>query len=383
MDHPFGRLPIGAGPFSLADLTDASASLVPAIPPSETPGPEPSGSPSATDSLASPAPTLRPQRPLPYLAGIEMRYFTDPAELMAAYRDGHLDAASGLAPAKANALAEAEDSRLLRYPGATLTAGLVNLAPDHPEFRDPQVRLALLAFLDRRALITSAFDGAAVVPRGLIPQSSVMFDAASSPEVTYDAAAAQRVLEEADWTKEDDGWHLPGASEPLALEVLSPTEEASQNVYAAAVSVVAGWTAAGFATTHVALPPGDFVTERLRPGAFQVAVADVTIGSDPDLYPLLASSQTLEGGSNVMGVQDPALDVLLEAARAPGTDEERKADYVALQVQLAAGRYMLPLAWPDELAVVRDTVEGPTIRQVVDASDRFWDVLTWRLADGR
>ena len=383
IDHPFGRAPIGAGPFSLTVLTDTHASLVPAIPATDGPEATPSAPVSATDSLASAAPTVRPQRPLPYLAGIEMRYFTEPADLLAAYRSGTLDAASGLSPADANTLADAAGTRVLHYPGATLTAGLLNLAPDHPEFQRPDVRLALLAYVDRAALITAAFDDAAVLAVGLIPPSSVMFDAASSPPVAYDAAAAQRVLEAADWTKEDDGWHLPGADDPLAIEVLSPTEEASPSVYAAAVAVVAAWTAAGFETTHVALPPGDFVTERLRPGAFQVAVADVTIGLDPDLYPLLASSQTLEGGSNVMGVQDPALDVLLEAARAPGTDEERKADYKALQVQLAAGRYMLQLAWADELAVVRDTVEGPTIRQVVDASDRFWDVLTWRLADGR
>ena len=61
----------------------------------------------------------------------------------------------------------------------------------------------------------------------------------------------------------------------------------------------------------------------------------------------------------------------------------RKAAYTALQKQLAKGRYLLPLAFPDEVVVARDTLEGPVVRQVTDASDRFWDVLTWRLADGR
>ena len=42
-----------------------------------------------------------------------------------------------------------------------------------------------------------------------------------------------------------------------------------------------------------------------------------------------------------------------------------------------------PLAFADEVVVVHDTVEGPAPRQVTDASDRFWDVLTWRLADDR
>mgnify|MGYP003424236041 CR=1 FL=1 len=54
-----------------------------------------------------------------------------------------------------------------------------------------------------------------------------------------------------------------------------------------------------------------------------------------------------------------------------------------LQEQLAKGRYLLPLAFPDEVVAAHDVLRGPVIRQVTDPSDRFWDVLTWRLADGR
>jgi ABC-type oligopeptide transport system substrate-binding subunit len=139
----------------------------------------------------------------------------------------------------------------------------------------------------------------------------------------------------------------------------------------------------GLIATHVALPPGEYAGERLATGTFQVAVADLRIGLDPDLYPLLASSQTLTGGSNVIGIQDPALDPLLEKARAPGSMEARIATYSALQRQLAKGRYLLPLAFPDEVVVLRDTLQGPVARQVTDGSDRFWDVLTWRLAVDR
>jgi peptide/nickel transport system substrate-binding protein len=133
----------------------------------------------------------------------------------------------------------------------------------------------------------------------------------------------------------------------------------------------------------VSLPPGEFVTERLAKGDFTAAVTDVSIGLDPDLYPLLASSQTLAGRSNIIGVQDPVLDGLLTAARKAVLDADRKVAYEALQQQLATGRYVLPLVFADEVVVVHDAVEGPSIRQVTDPSDRFWDVLTWRLADDR
>lgn len=382
-DHPFGRQPIGAGPFAVASLTDEAAELVPAATflPAGDPTSEPS--PRATDSLATPPPLDRPTRPVPYLAGIEFRFFDDAAALGEAYRSGGLDAASGLSPAMARVLASAKDSRALRYPGSTLTTVLLNLRPGHPEFSKPAVRTALLAAIDRPALIADAFATAAVPATGPIPPTSALFDPIADPPVPYDVAAATAALTGAGWASAADGWHLPGAKTPLTIDLLSADEASNPAAFAAARAVVKDWTALGLTVIHVPLPPGEFVTGRLSTGDFTAAVGDVTVGLDPDLYPLFASSQTLTGGSNVIGLQDPALDALLVAARGPGTEAERQAAYSTLQQQLAKGRYVLPLAFADETIVVRDTVTGPSIRQVADPAERFWDVLTWRLAAGR
>ena len=380
-EYPFGTQPVGSGPFALAELTETSATLVPVSPISDDSAPTPSGW--SADSLATVRPALRPDRPLPYLSGIEMSFFDDGAALAAAYRAGDLDAASGLAPGDAAELAAEPSSRLLRYPGATLTTVLLNLRPDYPEFASSAVRTALLTGIERTRLVDGLFAGAATAAAGPIPPSSPLFDPAADPPVAYDRAAAKKALKDAGWTKKDDGWYPPKATRPLALEVLSPGEKSNLSAWAVARQVVSDWRRLGFTVTHVGLPAGEFVTDRLAKGDFQVAVTDMTIGLDPDLYPLLASSQTVTGGSNIIGVQDPTLDALLIAARAPGTPEARTAVYAKLQTQLAKGRYLLPLAFPDEVMVARDTLEGPVVRQVADAADRFWDVLTWRLADDR
>ncbi len=151
---------------------------------------------------------------------------------------------------------------------------------------------------------------------------------------------------------------------------------------AAAEAVAADWKAFGLQTTVTGLPPAEFVQKRLQTGKFQSAAIDVNIGLDPDLYPLLASTQVVRGGSNFSGIQDVALDRYLVKARAPGTEAARKAAYAKLQERLVAKRYILPLAFRDELVVVSDRVQGQTVRELGDASDRFWDVLTWRLAGG-
>ena len=130
--------------------------------------------------------------------------------------------------------------------------------------------------------------------------------------------------------------------------------------------------------------PGEFVTDHLATGDFQVAVVDVHRRPRPG--PLSAARLEPDPDRWIEHRRAPGSGPSTTScckARAPGTTEERKAAYSALQKQLAAGRYLLPLTFSDEVVVARDTVEGPIIRQVTDPSDRFWDVLTWRLADGR
>jgi peptide/nickel transport system substrate-binding protein len=380
-DHGFSQRPVGSGRFALVTRERDLVVLRPPDAPSDAPSPAPAAE--ATDSLATIAPTIRPELPRPYLDGIEFHYYEDPAALAADYEAGRLDAVSGVDPAVAADLAETPNSHLLRYPGSTLTAVLFNLRPGHPAFATPDVRLALLRAIDREALIDEAFGGSAARADGLIASSSPLFDAEASSPVPYDPKEAEASLEKLGWKRVDGQWRLPKAKSPFTIELLSPDEASNPAVFAAAEAVARAWTAFGITTRHTGLPAAEFVRERLMRGEYDAAVGDIAIGLDPDLYPLLASTQTVSSGSNIMGLQDATLDGLLVKAREPGTETERKEAYRALQEQLSKGRYIVPLAFADETIVVHEEVVGPSLRQVSDPSDRFWDVLTWRLADDR
>ena len=238
-------------------------------------------------------------------------------------------------------------SRLLRYPGATLTAVLLNLRPGSSGVRGPG---GPHRAPDGDRPADAGRRGLRRAPRRRRPVRSRRARRCSirrptRPSPTTARPPGRRFLA-AGWVHKDDGWHRTATDKAIELEVLSPDEKSNPVVWAAARQVAANWRQMGFTVTHVGLPAGAFVTDRLAKGDFQVAVADVTIGLDPDLYPLLASSQTVTGGSNVMGVQDPALDKLLVAARAPGTMEARKAAYSKLAGPARQGSLPAPAGLP-------------------------------------
>jgi peptide/nickel transport system substrate-binding protein len=371
-DHPFWRSPIGSGPFTLVQWDEQSALLEPVM--------------SLPPDLTRPFATLPPRRltgsGTAQLPRLELRFYQSAADLAAAVRAGEVDSASELPGPLATDLEGAgEDVRLLRYPGTTLTSVVLNLRPrQQPAFADARARRGLLEAIDRDGIVSDTLAGAGRRADSPIPPASWAFDKSASKKVAHDLAAAASDLKAAGWTKAGGRWRAPGTKEAFVLELLAPDAESNAVAAAIAAEVAKTWTAFGLKATVTELPPAEFVA-RLRDGDFAAAVVDVNVGLDPDLYPILASTQARSGGSNIAGVQDAAVDRALNAAREPGTTAERKKAMAALQRVLVERLPILPLAFRDHLYLAPATLQGPTPRPIADGSERFWDVLTWRLAD--
>jgi peptide/nickel transport system substrate-binding protein len=380
----FARLPVGSGPFAITDVDDQRATLVPASGVMPPVAEDPSGSASAPpsmDSLATPFPRPSAGRASPYLDEVEVRFYDDEAALAGGLRSGEVDAASGLSAARLGELAKEQGLDRFQYPTTTLSTVLLNLRPGHKELRDPKVRAAMLAAIDRDALVSEVLGGNATRADGLVPPTSWAYDAPSAGSVKYDPKAASKAMQAAGWSKKGGKWVAPGGKGAYPLELLGVSPEANPRLASVAASVQASWKAFGFDVRLVEVEAAD-LAPRLRSGDFTAAVVDIAEGLEPDLYPLLATSQVRGSGTNLAGYQDPALDTLLEAARKPATPEERTAAWKALLAALATRQPLLPLAWNDEVMVARG-LDGVTPRLIADTGDRYWDVLAWRLAADR
>ena len=382
-DDPFGQAPIGSGAYAIVELDRDHAVLEPAAAvaapaeseaaPSDAPR-RPSG-----DPLATPSPMPRPAASDEPLARILLEFFDDAESLAAAFRSGQLDAASGLDPAAAAELARTSGARVLRYPATTLTAVVANLRPSAPTLRDARLRQSLLRAIDRQRIVNQILGGAAALADGPIPPTSWAYARPTASPGAGTSAAPSAAASIAPSSRPP----ASGSRAPVRLELLVPTRTADATQFAIGSQVAEDWRALGLVVELVERDPVVIAVDHLRTGDFELALVDIAIGHDPDLYPLLASSQARSGGANVSGLQDPALDRLLEAAREPADEASRIEAFKALQERLRSSTYLLPLAWPDVVTVVSNRVVGPAVRQVSDGSERFGDVLTWRLADDR
>ena len=367
----FNREPVGSGAWRLISFEAGEAVLERVEPPSATPDASPEPTPPG-------GPIGEPQS----VGRIVVRVFPDAATLAAAYAAGTVDAAAGLPPGQVADLASLSGTRVLRYSSSTFVSVVLNLRPGRTVFGDVDVRRGLLQALDREAIIRTVYGGYAVRADSPISPSSWAYDAETSTVHAHDRDGAARSFQAAGWKRGEAGW-VTGDGDPVAfsLAALDPVNDPLGNVLAEEIADT--WRSLGLDVAVESYPPDPFVAQVLVPGDYAAAVLNVNMGLDPDVYPLLASPQAIEGGSNVSGYQSAALDALLKAARLAADRETRRARFSELQAALTRDVPMLPIVFPDQLYVVRDTVLGPAGRQVADRSARFWDVLTWRLADGQ
>ena len=371
-DSGFSSQPIGDGPFRLLQVDEAHAVLQRVR--STTP---------ALGPLATFDPAVLQPTP-PSLVGanavneIDMVFFDDSASAAAQFRAGKLDAVGGLAPdALGSALAQ-PGSTVVAYPMSNLTSIVLNQRPG-TEFRDANVRQGLLAAIDRPALLQKVLGGHGSVADVPVPSwSTSWFDTTAVQTVTFNTSAAVTDLTTAGWKQVSSGWTLPKATTPYQLKLLSPDEATNPVLYRTAVEVATDWRAIGLDVALVVAQSQEY-RQQLAAGKFSAAVVDFELGLDPDLSPILQSSQA-SGGSNVSGVQDTNLDHLLQVAQQATSDTARKTAISAVEKYVSANLSILSLCFTDYDFVISNRVRGLDSNNIADPSGRYWDVIDWRLA---
>jgi peptide/nickel transport system substrate-binding protein len=273
-----------------------------------------------------PNPTHWPQGT--QIAALEFHFFPDKNELIQAFTAGQIHAINRVSEAALPQLAAQPRVRLFTAPDNSYTALWFNVRQSAFDLlRTSSGRQALVAALDRPALIDDALNGQGVPLNGPYLPSSWVFNPALAAAREYDGATAASLLDTAGWLYSSDGGVRQKDGQPLTLRLLA----LDQPQHRAVAEVVARqWRAAGVGAEVTFMPDVGALREALAEGAFDAALVTLTPPGDPDLYDFWSQEAILRG-QNYTGWNNRRGSEALEQGRQTWDVGERRPLYETFQ----------------------------------------------------
>ncbi len=160
--------------------------------------------------------------PKPFIEGFGVKFYANIDEMMTAFLNGELDTVTSVPPATLERVRSTSGVQVLESPGLMFYDLIFNSkAPIHPEILDPQVRHAIASAIDYQEIIDTALLGTATLGTTIVPPATPKWHDASVQQFPFDIAAANKMLDDAGYTKGSDGIRTANG-EPMEYDVLMP-----------------------------------------------------------------------------------------------------------------------------------------------------------------
>ncbi len=259
------------------------------------------------------------------------------------FRAGEIDVLPGLPVAKLG-WARTEANDLLTLTPVTQIRYL-EINHSRPALQDPRVRRALALAVDRDRITGQLMYSAAIPAYGFVPREEDGYRGADFDfkglSQAQRLAEAQRLLAEAGY----------GKGNALTVQLRAPSDGWVKPV---AVAIAAMWKVAGV-TVNVRIEEATGHYAAVRQGDFDVAMAALFAGTDPEQFMWLFQSGSIMNGS---GFSDPEFDRLSREAEGlvDLTQRYRRfADAEAILTEKVAG---IPLFWTMQGTLMASRVKG-------------------------
>lgn len=354
-EFPFSELnanPVGSGPYKV-DAIERTASGIP--------------------SIYELQPFGRYVGGAPYLS-LTLRFYQSEDALVAALKDGEVDAASGISPDK-----------LVGLQGPTIATTPLNRVfgvffnQNQSELlRSRAVRRALNASVDRSNLIQKVLGGYGTPLMGPVPPSVLPSGTSTLPA---GIETAREILADDGWTPNEQGVlsKTTGKGASATTQTLS-FDLSTANVpelRAAAQYLKDTWGQLGVAVNVKVFEAGDLSQNVIRPRRFDALLFGEVIGRELDLFAFWHSSQRNDPGLNIAGYANATADDVLQDLRQTADTAKRQELYREFSDELAADVPAVFLYTPDFVYSIPNDIQGLDLGLVESPSDRFLSVAQW------
>ncbi len=280
----------------------------------------------------------------PYIERLVLKYIPDMTVLYTQFKSGDIDLVDQ-AYITADHYEEASklSGRVVTLePGASVESIYLNL--EKPQFKDPAVRQALYAAIDRKAIIDAIYYGIHTPTETFMPQQSYYYNP-NLPAQEYSLDRARQILDEAGWVPGSDGIR---AKDGVRLSFSNATTAGNNLREQVQQFLQQSFAEIGVEMTISNLPGAVMWGDFWLKSQFDSAISGVTnvIAADPDVTNRLHTSAIVAKGgkgSNTGQYSNPEVDALLEKGARTFDPEARRAIYLRVQEIVRQDLPFLPL----------------------------------------
>jgi peptide/nickel transport system substrate-binding protein len=318
---------------------------------------------------------------VPFVAQIVFRYYPSADLALAAYKAGEV---LGISQIPSSLFASAcSDPNLACYSSRMprLSMVLFNLGNnDVPFFQDKNVRLALMAGLNRQWMVDNLLQGQGIVANSpLLPLTWAYYDGVQ--QIAFDPTSAVDGLKTAGYVLPPDGTVRAKDTVTLSFTMVYPDDAAHAQL---AQTIKQNWAAIGVEVKLQGVSYESLFTDFLTPRTYQAALVDLDLSRsyDPDPYPFWHQAE-ITSGQNYSQWDNRTASEYLEQARVVADMSIRARLYRNFQVVFARELPALPLYYPIYTYAVDQRVQGVQAVPLFEPADRFNGISSWFLVTRR
>lgn len=239
---------------------------------------------------------------------------------------------------------------------------------------DSRVRQALNLATDPQQILKEVYD-----QQGILIDSPILKQhVADLPQTdaSHNIDEAQKLLESAGWTFEDDSGVLKKRGTELSFTMA--TNDTPINVRTAEM-LAAQWQAAGIKVSLNILPTRELTENVIRPRNYDILLFAQKLGADPDPFIFWHSSQTKHPGLNLSNYNNQAIDSFIAQARKAGDKATRDQIYLQMHELFKADLPAIFLVQTVYTYGLSDQIQGFDIQSLPDETARFYNLPNWYL----